>query len=268
MSAPIATSHQSYSSSSAGAENQASSSSGREQATGVPKIVVFGGRGFVGSAVCQDALITGLQVLGVSRSGTPPPISAPWVKQVSWVRANALEPQSYAHLLQGAAAVISCVGAFGSQVEMLKLNGTANVKAIEAAAAAGVPRFVFISANIPNIPGIDYVIGGYIKGKRMTEASLQAHYPHSGVYLRPGAIYGPRVVSHSLTLPLQYAFGPLEALLGKLPNVKQLAALPVVGAAFVPPISVQAVARAAVRAATDPAVPAGPMEIWQMQEFR
>lgn len=41
-----------------------------------------------------------------------------------------------------------------------QLNGTANVTAIEAAAKAGVPRFVFISAHIPNIPGIGEALGG------------------------------------------------------------------------------------------------------------
>jgi hypothetical protein len=36
----------------------------------------------------------------------------------------------------------------------LQTCGTANITAIEAAAKAGVPRFVFISAQIPNVPGI------------------------------------------------------------------------------------------------------------------
>lgn len=35
-----------------------------------------------------------------------------------------------------------------------QVNGAANVSVIEAAKAAGVERFVFISAYIPNIPGI------------------------------------------------------------------------------------------------------------------
>ncbi len=34
------------------------------------------------------------------------------------------------------------------------MNGTANVTAVETAKAAGVPRFVFVSATIPNLPGI------------------------------------------------------------------------------------------------------------------
>lgn len=101
----------------------------------------------------------------------------------------------------------------------------------------------------------------------MTEEAIAQHYSQGGVYLRPGVIYGPRKVSQSLTIPLQYMFGPLESLLGRLP-AKQLSNTPLVGAAFVPPISVEAVARAAVRAATDPAVPAGAMEVWDLQHYR
>lgn len=35
----------------------------------MPKLVVFGGRGFVGSHILQEALNTGLHVISVSRSG-------------------------------------------------------------------------------------------------------------------------------------------------------------------------------------------------------
>lgn len=45
-----------------------------------------------------------------------------------------------------------------------------------------------------------------MRGKRQAEEALAAAYPQGGVALRPGVIYGSRVVSTSLTLPLQYAF--------------------------------------------------------------
>lgn len=46
----------------------------------------------------------------------------------------------YVHQLEGVTAVISCVGGFGSQEEMQRINGEANVSIIEAAKVAGVPR--------------------------------------------------------------------------------------------------------------------------------
>ncbi|GLC37033.1 hypothetical protein PLESTF_000726200 [Pleodorina starrii] len=234
-----------------------------------PKLLVFGGRGFVGSNVCKEAVATGLAVLGVSRGGTPPLLREPWVGSVEWVRGNALEPRTFVRHLEGADAVVSCIGGFGTTEEMLRVNGAANVSLIEAARAAGVKRFVFISAHIPNIPGIDAVLGGYIRGKQAAEEALRAHFPSGGVALRPGVIYGDRVVSSSLTLPLGLALRPLELALQRLgiDKARQMAGVPLVGAAFVPPVSVETVARAAVRAATDPGVPAGVIDVWELVDM-
>ncbi|GLI69722.1 hypothetical protein VaNZ11_014397 [Volvox africanus] len=233
---------------------------------GPPKLLVFGGRGFVGSNVCKEAVGMGLTVLGISRGGTPPLIHEPWVGAVEWARGNALEPQTFVRHLEGADAVVSCIGGFGTTEEMLKVNGAANVSLIEAAKAAGVKRFVFISAHIPNIPGIDSVLGGYIRGKQGTEEALLTHFPTSGVALRPGVIYGDRMVSSTLTLPLGMAFKPLEMLIERMgiDQAKQFAGIPLVGAAFVPPVSVETVARVAVRAATDPSVPGGLIDVWEL----
>ena len=110
------------------------------------------------------------------------------------------------------------------------------------------------------------VLRGYVEGKKAAEAALKTHYPKGGVAIQPGVIYGNRVVSHNLTLPLQYLFGPVESLVSKVPNAQQLSQLPLVGAALVPPVNVQAVARAAVQAATDPSVPAGIIDVWELQQ--
>ena len=59
---------------------------------------------------------------------------------------------------------------------------------------------------------------------------------------------------------------PLEKALSFLP-ARSLTGLPLAGAAFVPPTSVHAVAKAAVAAATDPAVPGGIMDVWQLQQY-
>jgi hypothetical protein len=46
---------------------------------------------------------------------------------------------------------------------MQQINGAANAAAIAAAKAAGVARFVYISAHMPNVPGIDLLLSGYIQ---------------------------------------------------------------------------------------------------------
>lgn len=48
----------------------------------------------------------------------------------------------------------------------------------------------------------------------------------------------------------------------KLLPTKNLAGVPIVGAAFVPPLPVDAVGRAAASAVLDPSVPPGIMDVW------
>jgi hypothetical protein len=63
-------------------------------------------------------------------------------------------------------------------------------------------------------------------------------------------------------LPLGMVFKPVEGLMRRVPNRQSLADLPVVGSAFLPTVSVEAVARAAVAAALDDNVPGGIMDDW------
>lgn len=58
----------------------------------------------------------------------------------------------------------------------------------------------------------------------------------------------------------------LQAL--KFLPTRRLASVPIVGAAFAPPVSVDAVARAAVTAVLDPAVPPGPMDVWDIAKYK
>ncbi|KAL6843431.1 hypothetical protein ACP4OV_026753 [Aristida adscensionis] len=47
-------------------------------------IVVLGGSGFVGSAICKAAVSKGIEVVSLSRSGRPS-YTDPWVDQVTWL---------------------------------------------------------------------------------------------------------------------------------------------------------------------------------------
>jgi hypothetical protein len=110
-------------------------------------------------------------------TGTPPLHKEPWTADVEWARGNALEPRTYERLLPGALAAISCVGGFGSQSEMARVNGAANAAAIAAAKAAGIPRFVYLSAHTPNVPGIDLLLSGYIQVCGFTEWACGRNAP-------------------------------------------------------------------------------------------
>ncbi|KAK9816943.1 hypothetical protein WJX72_007264 [[Myrmecia] bisecta] len=232
--------------------------------SGLPRLVVFGGNGFVGSRVCEQALKTGLSVVSISRSGRPKALAgAAWADSIDWVQADAFEPATYRDQLQGAVGVVSCLGGFGSNEQMFKICGEANITAINEAAEAGVGRFVFISVHDYRFPG--FFLSGYFQGKRKAENALAAKFPEGGVALRPGFIHGTRSVG-SVGIPLGLVGTPLEKALGFLPT-KTLASVPLLGAGFVPPVSVTAVAKAAVAAATDPSVPGGIMDVWEIAQL-
>lgn len=214
----------------------------------------------------------GADVVSVSRSGRPTWASAPWADAVQWEKGDALDASPTApwrSLLPGAAGVVSTLGTFGSNELMYRVCGTANIALMDAAAAATVPRFAFISVHDYQFPGgwhaKEFLLKGYFQGKRDAEAHLSRVFPDTGVALRPGFIYGSRHAGN-VTLPLGVVGAPLAAAL-KLVPTRSLAGVPIVGAAFVPPVPVDAVGRAAASAVLDPDVPPGVMDVWAISKY-
>lgn len=78
------------------------------------KVVVIGGNGFVGSAVCKAILARGIKVTSISSSGspfaTPKGYSPAWTSNVDWQKGDALDPDSYAQHLSDATAVVHTLG--------------------------------------------------------------------------------------------------------------------------------------------------------------
>ncbi|XP_010692986.2 uncharacterized protein At1g32220, chloroplastic [Beta vulgaris subsp. vulgaris] len=218
------------------------------------KLLVFGGNGFVGSHICKEALERGLTVASISRSGRSS-INEAWADRVNWHKGNLFSPETFKDALDGVTSVISCVGGFGSNANMYKINGTANMNAIRAAAEKGVKRFVYISAADFGV--VNYLLQGYYEGKRAAETELLTNFPYGGIILRPGFIYGTRQVG-SMKLPLGVIGSPLEMV---LQHAKPLTQVPLVGPLLTPPVNVTAVAKVAIRAATDPVFPPGIVDV-------
>ncbi|XP_007040707.2 PREDICTED: uncharacterized protein At1g32220, chloroplastic [Theobroma cacao] len=212
------------------------------------KVVVLGGSGFVGSAICKAAVSKGIEVISLSRSGRPT-YPGSWVNQVNWISGDVFYA-NWDEVLVGATAVVSTLGGFGSEEQMKRINGEANVTAVNAAKDFGIPKFILISVHDYNLPSF-LLSSGYFTGKRKAESEVLSKYPNSGVVLRPAFIYGKRRVD-GFELPLDLVGEPLERILSATENLtKPLSSLPASDLLLAPPVSVDDVAYAVINAVKD-----------------
>ncbi|KAL9242669.1 hypothetical protein vseg_016650 [Gypsophila vaccaria] len=212
------------------------------------KLVVLGGSGFVGSAICKAAVSKGIEAVSLSRSGRPR-FSEPWADQVSWLPGDVFYA-NWDEVLVGATAVVSTLGGFGNEEQMKRINGEANVVAVNAAKDYGVPKFILISVHDYNLPSF-LLQSGYFTGKRNAESEVLSRFPNSGVVLRPGFIYGKRRVD-SYEIPLDLVGEPLEKFLLATENfTRPLSSLPGSDLILAPPVSVDDLAVAVINAVRD-----------------
>lgn len=215
-------------------------------------IAVFGGNGYVGSHIVQHILqkYPEASLVSISRSGKPSFVDSN--DRVEYVDGDISDPSggAWAKVLKkrNVQGAISCVGAFGSNAFMLKVNGDANCNAMRLSREQDVPRFVFVSTADNTLP--EAVLRGYFAGKRQSELELARIFPGpgEGTVLRPGFIYGTRQLSKAVCLPLGIVGKPLAALLS-LPGFDRLQDLPGMRAVLCPPVSVAHVAAVAAAAA-------------------
>ena len=155
------------------------------------KVIVVGGSGFVGSRVCDKLRAAGVaDVVSVSKSGGNGGVA---VDLSSDACVSALTDA-----MKGADCVVSCVGVFkpGDDDAMREGNGAYNVRVVDAAAAAKVDRFVYVSVAsiVPDALGgaeSAPVMAGYFAGKKMTEEAIANAFEDSKVCLvKPSFIFG------------------------------------------------------------------------------
>ncbi|KAL7188180.1 hypothetical protein ACSBR1_038112 [Camellia fascicularis] len=144
------------------------------------RVVVLGGSGFVGSAICKAAVSKGIEAISLSRSGRPS-YSSSWVDQVTWMSGDVFYA-NWDEVLAGATAVVSTLGGFGSEEQMQRINGEANVVAVTAAKDFGIPKFILISVHDYNLPSF-LLSSGYFTGKRKAESEVLSKYPTSGRWM-------------------------------------------------------------------------------------
>lgn len=74
------------------------------------KIAVFGGTGYVGSAVCERLVKKGYSVTAISRRGVNPKPGDEALQQVNWVVGDATDAQSVKEIIADADGVVHSIG--------------------------------------------------------------------------------------------------------------------------------------------------------------
>src|SRR5210317_129653 len=74
------------------------------------KVTVFGGTGYVGSAVCERLIKRGHEVTALSRRGVNPKPDSKELSQVNWVSGDATDMKTVEGLLKDSDAAVHCIG--------------------------------------------------------------------------------------------------------------------------------------------------------------
>jgi uncharacterized protein YbjT (DUF2867 family) len=159
-------------------------------AKGPGLVTIFGGSGFVGRYAVRALAKSGWRVRAASRrpdlAGHLQPMGA--VGQIVPVQANLRYATSVARAVEGADAVINCVGVLApSGAQSFNAVHASGARAIaKAAREAGVKRFVHVSAI-----GADAKSPAqYARSKAEGEAAVLEEFP-SAIILRPSIVFGP-----------------------------------------------------------------------------
>lgn len=150
-------------------------------------VTIFGGAGFVGRYIAQRLAQDGWSVRVASRTASVAPTSD-MAGQITAVKGNILNDASVKDALQGAEAVVNCVGTFdaggANNFNAVQHEGAARIARL--AASTGVQRMVHLSAIGADLSGTSI----YAKTKGQGEVTVRKHMPEA-VILRPSVVFGP-----------------------------------------------------------------------------
>ncbi|MEZ5711740.1 MAG: complex I NDUFA9 subunit family protein [Sphingobium sp.] len=148
-------------------------------------VTIFGGGGFLGRYVAQELLSRGMRVRVAERN----PADAVRVKplgglgQTQLTYADIRKPETVAHAVAGADAVVNLVGILSGDFDDFHRQGAANVA--QAAATAGVKTLVHISAIGADVDSAS----AYGRSKGEGEEAVRKAFPGATI-IRPSIVFG------------------------------------------------------------------------------
>ena len=138
------------------------------------KLLVTGGSGFIGRAVCALAVERGLAVTSLSRHGASLPTHTPTLEQVTWRKGSVFDAPVLESAVNDVGAVVHCVGIgrerAGKDETFKRLNGDSAIVVAEAAKKAGVMRL----ASIFRAPGPRFEANTPVRVEVVARAVLRA----------------------------------------------------------------------------------------------
>jgi nucleoside-diphosphate-sugar epimerase len=146
------------------------------------KLAITGGTGFVGSRLLDAAVADGHAVRALSRR--------PMDKRanVEWVAGALDQPKALDELVVGSDAVIHVAGVLtgrtAADFDRANVDGTQAM--LDAAKAAGIPRFVHVSSLAAREPQLSLYGASKAKSEELVAASGLSY-----AIVRPPAVYGP-----------------------------------------------------------------------------
>ena len=149
-------------------------------------IVLVGGSGFFGTHLVQELLSNGARLRIASRNPERAfklkPLAG--LGQIQFARCDMTKPESLAHVVAGADAVVNLVGAFGGDLDAVQGRGAGVLARL--AKEAGAKAFVHVSAIGADAEGST----AYARSKAAGEAAVLAAFPKATI-LRPSVLFGP-----------------------------------------------------------------------------
>ncbi|MGJ8543800.1 MAG: complex I NDUFA9 subunit family protein [Sulfitobacter sp.] len=153
-------------------------------------VTIYGGSGFVGRYIARRMAKAGWRVRVACRRPNEAIFVKPYgvVGQVEPVLCNIRDDASVRSVMQGADAVVNCVGILNetgkNRFDTVQAEGAARVARI--AAEEGVARMVHVSALGADADSASE----YARSKAEGEAGVLAHMP-GAMILRPSILFGP-----------------------------------------------------------------------------
>ena len=147
------------------------------------KVLVLGGTGFVGSQIVQllREVDNGCTVVSTSRNGRDGTYALDVTQMTPKTVAATVQ-----ELAAGCVAVVSCIGAIGTDHDDLTINA-ATAAAAEGAKAAGVQRFVYITVapEVQEFARDVKYLQDYLQGKSISRQAVLRLFGEQAILVEP-----------------------------------------------------------------------------------